>query len=111
MVIFEDSKICKIVFYEISFLCLQLCRACVPPSLPLPWALYIAAFGKSVKVSSEGLGCSIMMLFSMLMLVFLCIILSGWKMTKLMGAAMFVFYFLFVAASLSLNYGWVTCPV
>ena len=80
-------------------------------SLPLPWILYIAAFGKSVKVSSEGLGCSIMMLFSMLMLVFLCIILSGWKMTKIMGAFMFVFYFLFVAASLSLNYGWVTCPV
>jgi len=54
--------------------------------------------------------CSIMMLFSMLMLVFFSILIAGWKMTKLMGVSMFFFYFLFVMSSLALTYGWVDCP-
>jgi len=47
----------------------------------------------------------------MLVLVFFSILLFNWKMTKGMGSAMFVFYFLFVAASLSLTYGVVDCPI
>jgi len=55
--------------------------------------------------------CSITLLFMMLVLVFFSILLFNWKMTKGMGSAMFVFYFLFVAASLSLTYGVVDCPI
>jgi sodium/potassium/calcium exchanger 2 len=64
-----------------------------------------------IKVSSEGLGCSIVMLFTMLCLVFVCILGSGWKMSKSLGVSMFVLYFLFVAASLGFEYGWVECPL
>jgi hypothetical protein len=32
-------------------------------------------------------------------------------MTKAMGISMFGFYFGFVAVSLSLTYGWLTCPI
>jgi sodium/potassium/calcium exchanger 2 len=77
----------------------------------LPWFLYACVFMMPVKVSSEGLGCSIVMLFTMLCLVFLCILLSGWKMSKMLGVSMFVLYFLFVAASLAFEYGWVACPL
>jgi sodium/potassium/calcium exchanger 2 len=83
----------------------------VTVGLPLPWFLYTFFFGKPVPVSSEGMICSIAMLFSMLCLVFTSILVAGWKMTKTMGVSMFFFYFLFVIASLALTYGWVECPM
>jgi sodium/potassium/calcium exchanger 2 len=57
-------------------------------------------FRQSVPVSSDGMVCSIALLFTMLVLVFFSILAFGWKMTKGMGASMFVFYFIFVAISL-----------
>jgi sodium/potassium/calcium exchanger 2 len=51
------------------------------------------------------------MLFTMLCLVFVCILGSGWRMSKSLGISMFVLYFLFVAASLAFEYGWVHCPL
>jgi len=83
----------------------------VTVGLPVPWFLYCVVFGTPIKVSSEGLGCSIILLFTMLILVFGCILCSGWKMSKLLGISMFGLYFLFVAASLSFEYNWVSCPV
>jgi len=83
----------------------------VTVGLPLPWFLYAVFFGKPVPVSSDGMICSIAMLFSMLCLVFTSILVAGWKMTKTMGLSMFFFYFLFVIASLALTYGWVECPM
>lgn len=79
--------------------------------LPLPWFLYTVVFQKPISVSSEGLGCSIVLLFSMLVAVFLCIVLSGWKMSKLLGMSMFVLYFCFVGVSLSFEYAIISCPM
>jgi len=83
----------------------------VTVGLPLPWVLYTLFFQEPVPVSSEGMVCSIGMLFTMLCLVFTSILIAGWKMTKLMGVAMFVFYAVFVVCSLALTYGWVDCPL
>lgn len=77
--------------------------------LPVPWFLYTLAFGHPIKVSSEGMGCSIVLLFSMLLLVFLSILVSGWKMSKILGMSMFVLYFGFIAMSLSFEYDWIPC--
>lgn len=79
--------------------------------LPLPWFLFTLVFGKPVPVTSDGMVCSITLLFCMLMLVFFSILAFNWRMTKVMGMSMFIFYFIFVAASLSLTYGWVTCQL
>merc|ERR1711963_749616 len=57
----------------------------VTVGLPLPWFLYAVCFGKPVPVSSDGMVCSIAILFAMLILVFMVILLSGWKMNKLLG--------------------------
>ena len=77
--------------------------------LPVPWFLYSVFYQTPIQVSSEGLGCSIILLFSMLLLVFGCILCSGWKMSKLLGLSMFFLYFCFVIASLSFEYGWIVC--
>ena len=82
-----------------------------PFRLPVPWLLYTLGFGVDIRVSSAGLGCSIILLFSMLVAVFLSILLSGWKMSKLLGIAMFFLYFIFVIISLSFEYKWIICPV
>jgi len=47
----------------------------------------------------------------MLMLVFFSILIFNWKMTKVMGSLMFVFYFLFVAVSLGFEYNVYSCPL
>jgi len=83
----------------------------VTVGLPLPWILYTIVFGEPIQVSSEGLGCSIILLFTMLILVFACILCSGWKMSKLLGVSMFFLYFLFVIASLAFEYKWVACLI
>ena len=64
-----------------------------------------------VKVSATGMVCSIAILFGMLMLVFFSILIFNWKMTKVMGSLMFVFYFLFVAVSLGFEYNVYSCPL
>ena len=78
--------------------------------LPLPWLLYTVVFQKDVAVSAAGLVCSVTILFMMLIAVFLSILLFSWKMTKTMGLSMFVFYFLFVIATLGFEYDFYECP-
>ena len=90
---------------NISFFFLVLC------SLPLPWFLFTLVFNKPVPVSAEGMVCSIVLLFLMLVLVFLSILLFNWKMTKFMGFSMFVFYFLFVIVTLGFEYDLWACPL
>jgi sodium/potassium/calcium exchanger 2 len=83
----------------------------VTVGLPLPWFLYTCVFSQPISVSSEGLGCSIILLFSMLIAVFMCILVSGWKMSKILGMSMFVLYFIFVAVSLAFEYEYIHCPL
>ena len=79
--------------------------------LPLPWFLFTLVFQKPVPVSAEGMVCSIVLLFLMLVAVFMSILLFKWKMTKIMGFSMFVFYFIFVIITLGFEYDFWTCPI
>lgn len=83
----------------------------VTVGLPFPWLLYTLIEGKPVDVDSSGVGCSISMLFAMLLLVFLSILSFKWKMTKGMGIIMGFFYFIFVIVSLGFSYCWYICPI
>ena len=73
--------------------------------------MYSMAFDSPVPVSSDGMICSIALLFTMLCLVFFAILLFNWKMTKGMGMAMFVFYFIFVIVTLGMEYDYYACPL
>merc|ERR1712013_900171 len=77
--------------------------------LPLPWLLYTIIFGRDMEVNSVGIGCSIGMLFVMLLL-FISIIAFKWEMTKPMGGIMMVLYLVFVIVSLGLSECWIICP-
>ncbi|XP_076035500.1 sodium/potassium/calcium exchanger Nckx30C-like isoform X5 [Oratosquilla oratoria] len=93
--------------------------------LPVPWMLF--ALKELIKnflhdrpnpwhvepilVNSEGMACSIMMLFSMLMFVIISIACSRWKMKKGLGLTMFILYFIFVALSLCFEYNFLTCSI
>eukprot|EP00092_Neocalanus_flemingeri_P038599 GFUD01042028.1.p1 GENE.GFUD01042028.1~~GFUD01042028.1.p1 ORF type:complete len:630 (-),score=140.10 GFUD01042028.1:372-2261(-) len=82
----------------------------VTVGLPLPWLLYTIINGKAMEVNSVGMGCSIGMLFIMLLLVFCSIIVFKWEMTKPMGVVMLGLYVVFVVVSLGLSECWFPCP-
>jgi len=82
----------------------------VTVGLPLPWLLYTIINGKAMEVNSVGMGCSIGMLFVMLLLVFISIIVFKWEMTKPMGGVMLCLYVVFVVVSLGLSECWFPCP-
>ncbi|MPC27946.1 Sodium/potassium/calcium exchanger Nckx30C [Portunus trituberculatus] len=90
--------------------------------LPIPWLLF--ALGEVIKnllngrdpgdinpieVKSDGMACSIMLLFGMLMFVIVAIACSKWKMNKGLGMTMFVLYFIFVMVSLFFEYDIIFC--
>merc|ERR1711990_546686 len=64
----------------------------VTVGLPVPWLIYTAVNQDSVPVSSGGVGCSISLLFLMLVFVFLSILACKWKMTKGMSVFMGCLY-------------------
>ncbi|CAH2042058.1 unnamed protein product, partial [Iphiclides podalirius] len=82
----------------------------VTVGLPLPWLLYGLINGEPVQVNSKGMVCSIVLLFAMLLFVILSIACFRWKMNKGLGFTMFLLYFVFVAVSLALEYGYLHCP-
>jgi len=78
--------------------------------LPVPWMAYIAAnAGISINVSSDGLFCSVLMLFLMLVSVVITIALSKWQMSKLLGGVMFLLYIIFIVLSLLLEFNIISC--
>lgn len=79
--------------------------------LPVPWLLYGIIYGEAVVVSSEGMVCSITILFLMLLFVIISIACFRWKMNKILGLIMFLLYFVFVAISLTFEYKWYECPL
>ena len=81
------------------------------PRLPVPWLLWTLIESQPVSVSSKGVGCSITLLFLMLIAVFLSILAFKWKMTKGMGALMMGLYVVFVVISLGFSYEWYVCPI
>jgi len=80
--------------------------------LPLPWLLYsISSGGKAYPVNSEGMFCSIVLLFAMLLMVTTTIGACGCRMNKLTGIAMFILYIFFVVVTLLLEYGVLRCAL
>merc|ERR1712100_354738 len=68
--------------------------------LPVPWLLYNIIFQEPVTVGAKTLLVSVLILVGMLVAVISSIALAGWKMSKKLGVAMFVFYAIFVAQDL-----------
>ena len=78
--------------------------------LPLPWIAYNMYYGRSVFVGAESLFGSILILFLMLACVIGTVAAFGWRMTRALGALMFLFYFAFVAQDLARAYGLLVIP-
>ncbi len=65
--------------------------------LPLPWLVYNLWPGKGpVTIGAEGVWLNIMILLGMLVLIIGTVHFSGWKLSKMLGFTMFLFYFLFL---------------
>ena len=79
--------------------------------LPVPWIIFSAVHqGAAMEVSKKGLFCSVLLLFLMLIAVVAAIAISKWRMSKLLGATMFLLYVVFLVLSLLVQYGEITCP-
>ena len=68
--------------------------------LPIPWFFYSVIYGEPMAVTASGLLTSVLILIVMLVCVVTLIAVSGWKMTKGLGAGMFALYFLFLGQDL-----------
>ncbi|XP_017492001.1 PREDICTED: sodium/potassium/calcium exchanger 2-like [Rhagoletis zephyria] len=80
----------------------------VAVGLPLPWFMYTCVFG-DVSVISEGMICSIILLFLMLLFVILTIAAFNWRLNIGMAMVMFILYFFFIAISLLLEKKIINC--
>jgi len=83
--------------------------------LPVPWMIGMAAGtfradNNIVKVDSEGMFCSVIMLFAMLIAIIIIIAICKWKMTKILGGSMFVGYFIYLTLALMMALGLFSCP-
>ncbi|KAL7074688.1 hypothetical protein ACQ4LE_005569, partial [Meloidogyne hapla] len=91
--------------------------------LPIPWLILflwqlISNFGSnnnqnylSVQVSSNGLICSVGMLFLMLIVLVLSVGFCNWRMNKLFGGTMIIAYLIFCGLSIALEIGGISCPL
>ena len=75
--------------------------------LPLPWLLYtLSHWGEVVTVGADTLFVSLLVLFLMLAAVIITVAANGWRLTKGLGATMFVLYAVFVVQDLARTYRW-----
>ena len=75
--------------------------------LPLPWLLYtLYHWGDAVSVGADSLFVSLLVLFLMLACVIITVAANGWRLTKGLGATMFVLYAVFVVQDLARTYRW-----
>ena len=79
--------------------------------LPIPWLLYGLIYSRPYLVDSDGLFCSIVLLFVMLILLIIMIAAFKWRMNKAMGICCLVLYFVFLAIALLLEYDIIKCNV
>ncbi|CAJ0586428.1 unnamed protein product, partial [Mesorhabditis spiculigera] len=87
--------------------------------LPVPWlAYFLATFFRThfqpvppISVISNGLICSVGLLFAMLIVLVICVAASKWRMDKFFGLVMIVSYVIFCIFSIFLETGHVTCPL
>jgi len=76
--------------------------------LPIPWMVAMAV-GKNIVVDADGMFCSVVMLFAMLMAIICIIAICKWQMTKILGFSMFVGYFCYLAVALSMGLDKIPC--
>uniref|UniRef100_A0A914YFK5 Sodium/calcium exchanger membrane region domain-containing protein n=1 Tax=Panagrolaimus superbus TaxID=310955 RepID=A0A914YFK5_9BILA len=85
--------------------------------LPLPWLFYFIYFYAAkgtvtlISVTSNGLVCSVGMLFAMLLILVISIGLSKWKMSKRFGIVMMGAYVVFCVISVILEMNIISCPL
>ncbi|MCP9263495.1 Sodium/potassium/calcium exchanger Nckx30C [Dirofilaria immitis] len=87
--------------------------------LPIPWLLFFIVeplrnpgnTQNYISVSSNGLICSVGMLFIMLVVLVASIGLSHWKMNKLFGVIMIISYIAFCIFAVALEMDYFTCPL
>lgn len=72
--------------------------------LPIPWLLFTLINGPSLEVGTDGLFISVVLLFGMLISCVVTIAVSGWTMSKQLGAAFFVLWIIFVTISLIVEF-------
>ncbi|XP_033108829.1 sodium/potassium/calcium exchanger 1-like [Anneissia japonica] len=78
--------------------------------LPFPWMLYYIIYWEPAKVYSDNLFCSILLLFGMIVFVMIMIIACKWRMTKMLGASMFMLYAVFLTVALLFETSVLDCP-
>uniref|UniRef100_A0A914C133 Sodium/calcium exchanger membrane region domain-containing protein n=1 Tax=Acrobeloides nanus TaxID=290746 RepID=A0A914C133_9BILA len=86
--------------------------------LPVPWLLHFIVSSIStgetpspISVSSNGLICSVGILFMMILLLIVSIAATGWKMNKWFGVVMMLAYILFCIVSILLELNTISCPL
>ncbi|XP_005797857.2 sodium/potassium/calcium exchanger 1-like [Xiphophorus maculatus] len=80
--------------------------------LPVQWFLYSVIHGFSpVAISTEGLFCSSILLFVMLLAAVISIISFKWRMKKLLGLTWVLLYLIFVVISILMVFQIIICSV
>uniref|UniRef100_A0A1I7ZVH2 Sodium/potassium/calcium exchanger Nckx30C n=1 Tax=Steinernema glaseri TaxID=37863 RepID=A0A1I7ZVH2_9BILA len=86
--------------------------------LPVPWLIHFGVgFLRTgmtplfISVSSNGLLCSVGMLFLMLIVLVVSIAVTDWRMNKSFGVLMILAYVVFCIFSVLLEMGHVVCPL
>lgn len=79
--------------------------------LPIPWLLYLAFPNKpnTISIDSQNIWISICVFLAMLVMVVLSIHCQGWRLTKTLGAIMFVFYIIFMVQAIWLELPFEAC--
>ena len=65
--------------------------------------------GRNIMVDADGMFCSVVMLFAMLMAIIVIIAICKWRMTKILGMSMFLSYFVYLALALSMGLDKIPC--
>ncbi|XP_060892954.1 sodium/potassium/calcium exchanger 1-like [Labrus mixtus] len=85
---------------------------CITLGLSVPWLL-LSSFScfAPVPVSSSGLVCVVVLLLFPLLSVIISVASCKWKMSKVLGFTMLLFYLIFQAIRFMFHYRFIVCPV
>ncbi|CAI5453694.1 unnamed protein product [Caenorhabditis angaria] len=84
--------------------------------LPIPWLIHFSlgvlkGNVENISVTSNGLVCSLGLLFGMLLVLLACVAISRWKMDKFFGLLMIFSYCAFCMLCIFLETGHLKCPL
>nr|XP_020487083.2 sodium/potassium/calcium exchanger 1-like [Labrus bergylta] len=85
---------------------------CITLGLAVPWLLLSSFSGFApVPVSSSGFFCIVVLLLFPLLSVIISVASCKWKMSKVLGFTMLLFYLIFQAIRFMFHYRFIVCPV